>query len=165
MPCDAPGVTRTEQMPTTGQPEAEIHFDNVHVGADDLLHWETASADEAGARSDAGGLTLRWLLEHAATALCVQEAGACKAAVEITARYTSERRQFGKPVAEFQAFGQRAADAYVDAEGVRLTAWQAAWRLDEGLPASAEVAVANSGPTTAHNGWYTVVSTSTVGSA
>ncbi len=38
--------------------------------------------------------------------------------------------------------GQRAADAYVDAEAVRLTAWQAAWRLDAGLPASAEVAVA-----------------------
>ena len=142
VPCDAQGVSRIEQIPTTGHPEAEIQFDNVHVGADDLLHWNAASAGDAGARFDDGGRTLLWLLEHAATALCVQEAGACKAAVEITARYTSERRQFGKPVAEFQAVGQRAADAYVDAEGVRLTAWQAAWRLDAGLPASAEVAVA-----------------------
>jgi alkylation response protein AidB-like acyl-CoA dehydrogenase len=142
VPCDAPGVSRVEQMPTTGHPEAEFLFDDVHVGADDLLRWTAASAGDAGADSGAGGRTLRWLLERAATALCVQEAGACKAAVEITARYTSERRQFGKPVAEFQAVGQRAADAYVDAEGVRLTAWQAAWRLDEDLPASAEVAVA-----------------------
>ena len=38
--------------------------------------------------------------------------------------------------------GQRAADAYIDAEAVRLTAWQAAWRLAEGLPATSEVAVA-----------------------
>jgi alkylation response protein AidB-like acyl-CoA dehydrogenase len=53
-----------------------------------------------------------------------------------------ERVQFGKPVATFQAVGQRAADAYIDAEGVRLTAWQAAWRLDRDLPAAAEVAVA-----------------------
>jgi 3-oxocholest-4-en-26-oyl-CoA dehydrogenase beta subunit len=37
---------------------------------------------------------------------------------------------------------QRAADAYIDAQAVRLTAWQAAWRLDDGLPASGEVAVA-----------------------
>ena len=38
--------------------------------------------------------------------------------------------------------GQRAADAYVDTEAIRLTAWQAAWRLAEGLPATTEVAVA-----------------------
>jgi 3-oxocholest-4-en-26-oyl-CoA dehydrogenase beta subunit len=134
VPCDADGVTRDRQIPTSGQPEAELQMDGVPVGREDLLRWPS--------EAEAGGLTLRWLLERAATALCVQEAGACKAAVELTARYTSERRQFGKPVAEFQAVGQRAADAYVDAEGVRLTAWQAAWRLDEGLPASAEVAVA-----------------------
>ena len=38
--------------------------------------------------------------------------------------------------------GQRAADAYVDAEAIRLTAWQAAWRLAEGMPADKEIAVA-----------------------
>jgi alkylation response protein AidB-like acyl-CoA dehydrogenase len=140
VPCDADGVKRVEQIPTSGQPEAEIHLDGVRVDGDALLR--SGPLEGWAEDPDAGGLTLRWLLERAATALCVQEAGACKAAVEITARYTSERRQFGKPVAEFQAVGQRAADAYVDAEGVRLTAWQAAWRLDAGLPASGEVAVA-----------------------
>ncbi len=129
VPCDASGVSRTRQVPTSGQPEAHLELDGVQVGPDDLLR-------------PTGGENLRWLVERAEAALCVQMAGACKAAVEMTARYTSERRQFGKPIAEFQAVGQRAADAYVDAEAVRLTAWQAAWRLDEGLPASAEVAVA-----------------------
>ena len=56
--------------------------------------------------------------------------------------YTKTREQFGKPIATFQAVGQRAADAYVDAEAIRLTAWQAAWRLSAGLPATAELAVA-----------------------
>ena len=37
--------------------------------------------------------------------------------------------QFEKPIATFQAVGQRAADAYVDTEAIRLTAWQAAARL------------------------------------
>jgi alkylation response protein AidB-like acyl-CoA dehydrogenase len=129
VPCDADGVKRVEQIPTSGQPEAEIHLDGVRVDGDALLR--SGPLEGWAEDPDAGGLTLRWLLERAATALCVQEAGACKAAVEITARYTSERRQFGKPVAEFQAV-----------EGVRLTAWQAAWRLDAGLPASGEVAVA-----------------------
>ena len=58
------------------------------------------------------------------------------------AEYTKTREQFGKPIATFQAVGQRAADAYVDAEAIRLTAWQAAWRIAEGLPADKEIAVA-----------------------
>jgi alkylation response protein AidB-like acyl-CoA dehydrogenase len=132
--ADAQGLSRSVQIPTTGQPEAEVTLDSVLVGRDDQLVWSGSG--------NSSGRTLHWLLERAATAFCVQEAGACKAAVELTARYVSERKQFGKPIAEFQAVGQRAADAYVDAEAVRLTAWQAAWRLDAGLPASAEVAVA-----------------------
>ena len=82
------------------------------------------------------------ITEFATTALCVQEAGACASALELTAEYTKTRVQFEKPIATFQAVGQRAADAYVDTEAIRLTAWQAASRLAAGLPAAAEVAVA-----------------------
>ncbi len=135
VPSDAKGMTRTKQVPTSGQPAAHVELDGVKLGPDDRLHG-------GGSSGTTGGSNLRWLIERAEAALCVQMAGACKAAVEMTARYTSERRQFGKPIAEFQAVGQRAADAYVDAEAVRLTAWLAAWRLDAGLPASSEVAVA-----------------------
>ena len=70
------------------------------------------------------------------------EAGACASALDLTAEYTKTRVQFDKPIATFQAVGQRAADAYVDTEAIRLTAWQAASRLAAGLPATAEVAVA-----------------------
>jgi len=38
--------------------------------------------------------------------------------------------------------GQRLADAYIDVEAVRLTTWEAAWRLAEGLPADTELATA-----------------------
>jgi alkylation response protein AidB-like acyl-CoA dehydrogenase len=37
---------------------------------------------------------------------------------------------------------QRIADAYIDTEGIRLTALQAAWRLSEDLPAADELAIA-----------------------
>ena len=50
--------------------------------------------------------------------------------------------QFGRPIGSFQAVAQRLADAYVDVEAVRLTMWQAAWRLEAGLPAQTEVATA-----------------------
>ncbi len=46
------------------------------------------------------------------------------------------------PIATFQAVGHRLADCYIDVEGLRLTLWQAVWRIEEGLPASTEVEVA-----------------------
>ena len=37
----------------------------------------------------------------------------------------------------------RAADAYIDTEAIRVTTWQAAWRLDTGRQAAEAVAVAH----------------------
>ena len=50
----------------------------------------------------------------------------------MTAEYTTDRKQFGKPLATFQAVAQRAADAFIWVEGMRWTTWQAVWRLAEG---------------------------------
>ena len=127
----AGGLTLTRQTTTTGRPEAIVELDGVRVGADRLL----------GEDAD-GAAVIALITEFATTALCIQEAGACAAALDLTAEYTKTRVQFDKPIATFQAVGQRAADAYVDTEAIRLTAWQAASRLAAGLPAAAEVAVA-----------------------
>ena len=88
------------------------------------------------------GGDLPWLLDHYAAALCVTQAGVSEAALRLTAEYVSSREQFDHPLAAFQAVSQRAADAYIDVEAIRLTAWQAVWRLDAGLPAADEVAIA-----------------------
>jgi alkylation response protein AidB-like acyl-CoA dehydrogenase len=128
---DAEGVTLTRQATTTGRPEAIMDLDGARVGTDRLL----------GEGTDGTGV-IPLITEFAITALCVQEAGACASALDLTAEYTKTRVQFDKPIATFQAVGQRAADAYVDTEAIRLTAWQAASRLAAGLPAAAEVAVA-----------------------
>lgn len=85
---------------------------------------------------------LEWLLDRAVAALASQQGGMLDAAVRLSATYTSQREQFGRPIATFQAVSQRVASAFVDAECARLTALQAAWRLHEGLPASDEVAIA-----------------------
>jgi alkylation response protein AidB-like acyl-CoA dehydrogenase len=85
---------------------------------------------------------VQWIFEHTTAALCATAAGVCETALRMTAEYTKTREQFDRPIATFQAVGQRAAEAYIDTEAVRLTAWQAAWRLDAGLPATAEVSVA-----------------------
>ena len=128
----APGVTLARQTTTTGRPEAIIELADVQLAGDRRL----GDADTDGAA------IVQVITEHATTALCILEAGACAAALDLTAEYTKTRVQFEKPIATFQAVGQRAADAYVDTEAIRLTAWQAASRLSSGLPASAEIAVA-----------------------
>jgi 3-oxocholest-4-en-26-oyl-CoA dehydrogenase beta subunit len=122
--ADAPGVDVERQDTTSGVPEARLTF-----------------AGAPGARL-AGVEAIDWLLDRATAAECVMMAGLCDAAVRLTAEYAKERVQFERPIATFQAVGQRVADARIDAEGVRLTAWQAAWRLAAGLPAAEQVAAA-----------------------
>ena len=66
----------------------------------------------------------------------------CEAATAQAAEYTSNRQQFGKPLSTFQGVQLRAADAFIDTECIRVTTMQAAWKIDEGLDASADVLVA-----------------------
>ncbi len=127
----ADGVRRQRQVTNTGQPEAVVTLDGVRVGPDALL----GTVDE-------GPVIVEWLVQRSTAALALAQAGAVAASLALVAEYTKTREQFGKPIATFQAVGQRAADAYVDTEAIRLTAWQAAWRISEGLPADKEVAIA-----------------------
>jgi alkylation response protein AidB-like acyl-CoA dehydrogenase len=131
VPTSAPAVTRERQVTNTGQPEAVLTLSATTVGPDALL----GTVEE-------GRTVIEWLVQRTTAALSLAQAGAAAAALALTAEYTKTREQFGKPIATFQAVGQRAADAYVDTEAIRLTAWQAAWRIAEGLPADKEVAVA-----------------------
>ena len=131
VPLDAPGITRERQETSNHHPEARLTLSGVQV----------ADADVLGA-PDEGAAILTWIVERATAALCALMVGVCEEALRITAEYTKTREQFDRPIATFQAVGQRAADAYIDTEAVRLTAWQAVWRLSEELPAAAEVAVA-----------------------
>jgi acyl-CoA dehydrogenase len=122
----------TEALTTTSaQPEAKLVFDGVHVGPGDLL----------GAVGDGASIT-GWMEQRATSAICMVALGACEASLELTSEYVKTRKQFDQPIAMFQAVGHRAADAFIDTEAVRLTAWQAAWRISVGVDAAKQVAVA-----------------------
>jgi 3-oxocholest-4-en-26-oyl-CoA dehydrogenase beta subunit len=128
----AKGVTTERQITTTGDPLTTLILDAVELSPDDIL----------GAAPATGRASLDSLQDHATAALCALELGICERALHMTAKYTSTREQFDRPIATFQAVAQRAADAYVDLECIRLTTWQAAWLLSQRRPATDALAQA-----------------------
>ncbi|WP_434444943.1 acyl-CoA dehydrogenase family protein [Lentzea sp. E54] len=98
--------------------------------------------EHAGAGEVVPGLSPGWLVTRYTLGLCALQLGVTERALELTAEYARTREQFDRPIGSFQAVAQRLADAYIDVAAIRLTLWQAAWRLSEGLDAEAEVATA-----------------------
>lgn len=127
-PGDA-GVTVVTQAFSDRDTVARLDLDGVVLGADRLL----------GAADGAVADRLRRLMLLGAAA---EQLGITEGALSLTASYAKTREQFGRPIGTFQAVSQRLADGYIDVLAQRLTLWQAAWRLDEGLPADTEVAIA-----------------------
>jgi 3-oxocholest-4-en-26-oyl-CoA dehydrogenase beta subunit len=130
-PSDS-GVTVEPQRLTDPAPAGRVVLDGVALDEDRML----------GSRDDAGMDVAGWLADRATVGLCALQAGVAERALELTAQYARNRQQFGRPIGSFQAVTQRLADAYVDVEAVRLTMWQAAWRLSSGFAAGTEVATA-----------------------
>jgi alkylation response protein AidB-like acyl-CoA dehydrogenase len=125
----AAGVRLEAQTSSDGQPYAYLALQGAEVTEADLL-------------GDLRGDALRWLLERATTARCAMQLGVTERALEMTAKYGCERIQFDVAIGSFQAFHQRAADAYIQVEGIRLTTWETIWKLDRGLDARDMVRVA-----------------------
>jgi 3-oxocholest-4-en-26-oyl-CoA dehydrogenase beta subunit len=129
-PDDA-GVSITPQTVNDGDAVARLELDRALVPADRVL----------GGVGE-GVAVLDHLVPRLVVGLCAQQLGVLEGALELTAGYARTREQFGRPIGTFQAVSQRLADGYIDVQGARLTLWQAAWRLAEGLAADVEVAVA-----------------------
>lgn len=125
------GCTIEPLETTSDQPEASIVLDAVSVTAADVL-----------GRVEQGAEILTWIVERTNAALCSITLGVVEESLALTAEYTKGREQFGQAIATFQAVGQRAADAFIDVEAIRLTSRQAAWRISEGLPAASQIATA-----------------------
>ncbi|HTW16367.1 MAG TPA: acyl-CoA dehydrogenase family protein [Nocardioides sp.] len=127
-PGDA-GVRVVPQTFSDGEAVARLELDGATLGPERLLGAADGTVDHR----------LRNLLVLAASA---EQLGLTEGALALTASYAKTREQFGRPIATFQAVSQRLADGYIDTLGQRLMLWRAAWRLDEGLPADTDVAMA-----------------------
>jgi len=125
------GVTTTPQITSCRNPHAEVRFASVRVPASALV-----------GPLDTEGTVLRSLREYATAGLCAMQLGVSERALELTAEYSRERVQFDRPIGSFQAVHQRAGDAWIATEGVRLATLEACWRLSQGLDAADHVQTA-----------------------
>lgn len=122
--ADAPDLVRAEQHTIDGDATAQIVLDRT----------PSTRIGDAAAAARLGDLL---------TALaCAEQLGVVEGALAETADYARAREQFDRPIGSFQAVSQRLADGFIDVLCLRLTTWQAIWRLSEGLPAEVELATA-----------------------
>lgn len=126
----APGVILTDLQMTHFEPHCGISLEAVRVADADIV------------MASGGEDLLAWTRERCTAALCAQQLGAADHALRMAASYTSERQQFGVPIATFQAVGHRMADCYIDVECLRLCTWQALSLLSDEQPATTETQIA-----------------------
>lgn len=123
------GLNISPQWATSGETVYQLEFDGLRIENDSVLARGPMAAD-----------WLEFAERHYQAALCAMAVGLCDKMMRMTASYTSEREQFGRAVATFQAVGHRMADCFKDVECLRLTTQQAVFQLGAGM-ASAEEAV------------------------
>jgi len=124
VPADAPGIAygkKEEKMGWNSQPTRQISFDQVRVPADHLLGQEGDGFKIAMKGLDGGRINI---------ATC--SIGAAQGALDAAQRYLHERRQFGRPLADFQALQFKLADMATELVAARQMVRLAASKLDAG---------------------------------
>jgi alkylation response protein AidB-like acyl-CoA dehydrogenase len=76
-------------------------------------------------------------LAIASTALAAEMVGGMQRTLDITVEYAKTRKQFGKPIGQFQAVQHQCADMYLETESARSAVYYAAWALQERAPDAA----------------------------
>jgi alkylation response protein AidB-like acyl-CoA dehydrogenase len=118
---------------------ARVDFDNVEINADHVL-----------GEVDQGFALLEGVLNIGRGAVASEMVGLSEEVFGRTVSYLKERKQFGKPIGEFQALQHRAAQLYVDIEITRAAVLKALQTLDgdfENAAAAVAVAKARAGST------------------
>lgn len=112
----AAGLSRRPITLLDGRHAAHLQFDGVHAGM-------------IGAAGDGAALVQR-ALDRAGAALVAETTGAAEALLALTLEHLRTRRQFGKPLAAFQALQHRVADHAIGIEQLKSMACVAALSLD-----------------------------------
>ena len=131
VPAGTAGLTTTPMQSVGNERVFEVSLDKVNVSADSAI----------GAVGEAWPIIDRAIM-RATAAQCIEMLGGSEAVLDMTVEYAKGRTQFGRAIGTFQAVQHHCARMATDVEGSKNIAYQAVWRLSEGLPAQKEVAMA-----------------------
>jgi len=120
-----------ELMGMRGARVAHLRFNNLRVPCENLL-----------GKENAGFTVLMDELDSERTAIAAGMVGTARAAYEVAVKYSTERVQFDVPIRQFEGISFKVADMAVNIEAARLLTLQAARRIDNGLKATKEAAMA-----------------------
>ena len=126
VPADSPGITygrKEEKLGWNSQPTRAVTFEDCRVPAECRLGAEGEGFKIAMKGLDGGRINI---------ASC--SLGTAQVALETARRYLHERKQFGQPLAQFQALQFRLADMATDLVAARQIVRLAAYKLDKADP-------------------------------
>ncbi len=119
IPASLAGITRRDYPTVDGSAASEIYFENVHVGADMLV----------GAAGEALPL-IEQIVDEATAAVCAEACGLTRVLHATTLDYARQRKQFGKPISDFQVLQHRMVDMFMEVEQAVSITLMATLKLD-----------------------------------
>ena len=134
IPTDAPGFSRGRKfskMGWRGSPTGELILDDCVVDDEALV----GGPDEGREILLAG-------LDSERVLMAAESVGLAQGALEEALAYARERRQFGRPIGEFQLIGGKLADMFTETEAARALTWTALARVEAGDAGARELASA-----------------------
>jgi glutaryl-CoA dehydrogenase (non-decarboxylating) len=114
-------TTRLDKMGSFSSPTGEVFLDNTRVPKENIL-----GKPGDGAKIVFGSLN-QTRLSAAAGAV-----GVAQACLDVTVKYCNERKQFGKPIGQYQMNQDMIAQMATEIEASRLLVYKAAWAKDQG---------------------------------
>lgn len=125
---NGPGIERGPKEHKMGQRASQVgalHFDNVKLPADALL-----------GKEGRGFHMMMSVLDKGRVGIAALAVGIAQAGLEAAVEYAQERKQFKKPIAEFQGVQWLLADMAKDIEAARLLTHSAASKIDHNADAT-----------------------------
>ncbi|MGB3904772.1 MAG: acyl-CoA dehydrogenase family protein [Anaerolineae bacterium] len=130
---DLPGVEvgeRIDKLIAFASGCFDLYFNDVRVPADHLF----------GGEEGKGFTLLRSILNDIRVHTAALGLGIAQAAYEESVEYAKQRVAYGRPIIKWQAIQHKLARMRIDIDAARLMIYNAAWRMDQGLPVNVEAA-------------------------
>jgi len=113
-----------------GDKQCEVIFDHVEIPEENIL-----------GEFDGGWPVLKKVLLKSAVAKCAEMSGGAEKIMDLVIPYIKGRKQFGRPIGAFQSIQHHCADMLTYIETMKYLTYQAAWRINEGLPFENEASI------------------------